>query len=604
MRRITAPDAAEIRSLVNVALGNEKADLVVVNGDLVNVYTRELLRGWSVAIKGERISYVGNDASHTIGPQTRVIDASGKTLIPGLIDGHTHLISFYSLGEFLQYAMRGGTTTIVTETTEIAFPLGYQGVTEFLESAKDQPIKIFATAPPMNTISPATEARAMNSETLRKLLEREEILGLGETYWASVIRGNDRIIGLIAETMAAGKKIEGHSAGARGNKLVSYVATGVSSCHEATTVEEVIDRLRLGIHVMIREGDIRRELPVISAIKDESIDFRRLILTTDGIGPRRVMTDGYMEFVLQRAIDFGFDPIVAIQMATLNVAEHFSIDDSVGGIAPGKCADIVIIPDPKTIEAEYVISNGRIIAQNGEVLIPPRKAMPSKRSFSSVEIPRRLKPADFTICVEAGSNPVKVRVMDLITDLVAREAQLDVAASDGEIKIDTDKDLLKMAVITINHQGEKIFTGLVRGFGICRGALATSAPWDTCALAVVGADEHDMAEAANRILAMKGGVVVWADARVKAELPLPFGGIMSDEPMETLARGVDAIQQEMADLGCGLRDAHLTLTVFTSQAIPFLRISEEGLVDVRKGEFKADVPVWVPISTVAESPRI
>lgn len=604
MRRITAPDAAEIRSLVNVALGNEKADLAVVNGDLVNVYTRELLRGWSVAIKGERISYVGNDASHTIGPQTRVIDASGKTLIPGLIDGHTHLISFYSLGEFLQYAMRGGTTTIVTETTEIAFPLGYQGVTEFLESAKDQPIKIFATAPPMNTISPATEARAMNSETLRKLLEREEILGLGETYWASVIRGNDRIIGLIAETMAAGKKIEGHSAGARGNKLVSYVATGVSSCHEATTVEEVIDRLRLGIHVMIREGDIRRELPVISAIKDESIDFRRLILTTDGIGPRRVMTDGYMEFVLQRAIDFGFDPIVAIQMATLNVAEHFSIDDSVGGIAPGKCADIVIIPDPKTIEAEYVISNGRIIAQNGEVLIPPRKAMPSKRSFSSVEIPRRLKPADFTICVEAGSNPVKVRVMDLITDLVAREAQLDVAASDGEIKIDTDKDLLKMAVITINHQGEKIFTGLVRGFGICRGALATSAPWDTCALAVVGADEHDMAEAANRILAMKGGVVVWADARVKAELPLPFGGIMSDEPMETLARGVDAIQQEMADLGCGLRDAHLTLTVFTSQAIPFLRISEEGLVDVRKGEFKADVPVWVPISTVAESPRI
>jgi adenine deaminase len=566
-------------------LGNEKADLAVVNGDVVNVYTRELLRGWSVAIKGERIAYVGNDASHTIGPQTRVIDASGKTLIPGLIDGHTHLW-LYSLGEFLQYAIRGGTTTIVTETMEIAFPLGDQGVTEFLESAKDQPIKIFATAPSMVTISPAAEARAMDSETLRKLLERQEILGLGETYWASVIRGNDRIIKLIAETLAAGKKVEGHSAGARGNRLVSYIAAGVSSCHEATTVEEVIDRLRLGIHVMIREGDIRRELPVISAIKNESIDFRRLILTTDGIGPKRVMTDGYMEFVLQRAIDFGFDPIVAIQMATLNVAEHFSIDDRVGGIAPGKCADLVIIPDPKTIEAEYVISNGRIIAQNRVVLIPPRKAMPSKRSFPSIEIPRRLKAADFTISVEARGNPVKVRVMDLITDLVAREAQLDIAMSDGEVKIDTNKDLLKMAVITSNHQGEKIFTGLVRGFGISRGALATSAPWDTCAIAVVGADEHDMAEAANRILSMKGGIVVWADGRVKAELPLPFGGILSDQPMEMLAREVDAIQQEMADLGCRLRDAHLTLTTFTSQAIPFLRISEEGLVDVRKGGFE------------------
>ncbi len=580
MKAATTRSTVEIRNLVNVALGNEKADLVVVNGDLVNVYTRELLRGWSVAIKGERIAYVRNDASHTIGPQTRVINAAGKTLIPGLIDGHTHLLSFYSLGEFLQYAMRGGTTTIVTEM-EFAFSLGYQGIIEFLESAKDQPIKIFGTAPPMVTISPAAEAHAMDAQMLKKLLEREEILGLGETYWASIIKGDDRILGLLAETLAAGKKIEGHAAGARGNRLASYISAGVSSCHEATTVEETIDRLRLGIHAMIREGDIRRELPVISAIKDESIEFRRLVLTTDGIGPKRLMTDGYMEFVVQRAIDFGFDPIVAIQMATLNVAEHFSIDDAVGGIAPGKCADIVIIPEPKTIKAEYVISNGRIIAQNGVVLIPPRKSAFSKESFPSVEIPRKLKPGDFTI--RPGNNRGKVRVMDLITDLVAREAQVSLT-SDGEIKIDTDRDLLKMAVITGSKQGEKIFTGMVRGFGISKGAFATSAAWDTCALIVVGANERDMAEAANRIVAMKGGIVVWADGQVKAELPLPFGGIMSDQPMAAIVEGLDAIHQEMADLGCSLPDAHLTLATFTSQAIPFLRISEAGLVDVRKGE--------------------
>ena len=584
MKRIMSPSAAEIKSLVNTALGNEKADLAIVNGDLVNVYTGELLKGWSVAIKGERIAYVGNDASHAVGPRTEVINASGKTLVPGLIDGHTHLLWWYSLEEFLKYAMRGGTTTIITETIEIAFPLGYQGIIEFLESAKDQPIKVFATVPPMPTISPAAEARAMDTDTLRKLLEREEVLGLGEMYWSSIIKGNDRIFNLFAETLAAGKKLEGHSAGARGNRLIAYIAAGISACHESTTVEEALERVRLGIHTMIREGDIRMELPVISKIKDESIDLRRLTLVTDGVGPKRVMTDGYMEFVLQRAIDFGFDPIVAIQMATLNVAEHFSIDNIVGGIAPGKYADIAIIPNPKTIKAKYVISNGKILAQNGEVLIPPRKHTFSKGSFRSIEIPRKLEPADFAIRSKVGNGPVKVRVMDLVTDLVAREAQLDIATSDGEIKIDTDKDIRKIAVITTDDQKEKIFTGLVKGFGISKGAFASSAAWDTCALVVVGANERDMAEAANRIIALKGGIVVWANGQVQAELPLPVGGIISDQPMGTVVERLEAINQKLTELGCSLPDPHLTLTIFTSPAIPFLRISEEGLVDVRTGD--------------------
>ena len=160
MKRIMSPNAAEIKSLVDTALGNQKADLAIVNGDLVNVYTGELIKGWSVAIKGQRIAYVGTDAGHTIGPQTEVIDASGKTLIPGFIEGHTHLLWWYSLEEFIKYAMRGGTTTIITETLEIAFPLGANGIIEFLESAKEQPIKVFGTAPPMPTISPTAEARA------------------------------------------------------------------------------------------------------------------------------------------------------------------------------------------------------------------------------------------------------------------------------------------------------------------------------------------------------------------------------------------------------------------------------------------------------------
>ena len=219
---------------------------------------------------------MGNDAGHTIGSHTEIIDASGKTLIPGLIDGHTYLAWYYTLEEFLKYAVKGGTTTIITETVELSFPLGYEGIMEYLESAKDQPIKIFFTVPPMPNISPLAESRAMDVETLRKLLQHDVVLGLGEMYWSSIIKGNDRIYDLFAETLAANKVLEGHAAGARGKRLISYMASGVSSCHEATSVEEALERLRLGVNAMIREGDIRMELPAISKIKDSGIDFRRL----------------------------------------------------------------------------------------------------------------------------------------------------------------------------------------------------------------------------------------------------------------------------------------------------------------------------------------
>lgn len=585
MDRKKCPNKAQALNLSRVAVGKEKADLAIVNADLVNVYTGELLHGWCVATKGERVAYVGPDANHTIGSQTMVIDASGKTLIPGLIDGHTHLLWYFTLDEFLKYAMRGGTTTIITETVELAFPLGSYGILDFLETTKGQPIKIFATAAPMSTISPAAEENAMDVQALRRLLKREEILGLGETYWSSVVRGDDRILSLFAETLVTGKKLEGHAAGARGNKLVSYIATGISSCHESTTAEEALERMRLGVHTMIREGDIRMELSEISQLKDKKMDSRRLVLVTDGVGPKRLIEEGYMEFILQRAIGFGFDPISAIQMATLNVAEHFGIDGFVGGIAPGKYADMVIVPNLTNMRAEYVISNGQIIAQDGKVLIPPRKVTFEHRSYRSIEFKRRLIPTDFRISVESGKTSVMARVMDLVTNLVSREAQLEFIASDGEIKVDVDRDILKIAVVTTHNHEERIFTGLVRGFGIRKGAFATSAGWDTCALTIVGADERDLAEAANRVIALKGGVVVFADGQVQAELAFPIGGVISDQPLMAIAKQLHIIQQKLRALGCPLPDAHMTLTTFTSASIPFLRLSEAGLVDVRKGEF-------------------
>jgi adenine deaminase len=583
MSETDSPDPSELQALADVALGKMEADLALVNGDIVNVYTGELLRGWSVATKGRRIAYVGPDASHTVGRATEVIDASGKVLIPGLVDAHTHIFQFFGIQEFLRYAMRGGTTTVISEFNTIIYSYGYECIIEALESVRDQPIKLFLTAPSMPTISPAAKARAMDVQMLRRLLARDQITGLGETYWSAVANGDRRLLSLIAETLSAGKPVEGHAAGARGRRLAAYAAAGASSCHESTTLAEAVERLRLGMHVMVREGEIREDLAAISKIVDSGTDLRRLILVTDGVGPRRLLNQGYLENVVQKAVDLGFDPIAAIRMATLNPAEHFGLESRIGGIAPGRYADIVVIPDLRTIKAECVVSNGRIIVRHGELLAEPRKTTITERKYPAIDLPRKLGAADFAVRVGVN-GPVRVRVIDLVTALVTREVQLDMAAVDGEVSASVEEDTVKIALVVGTDNGPRSFVGLVRGFGMRKGALASTYCWDACGILVVGATEADMAAAVNRVVDLRGGIVVCCDERVQAELALPIGGLVSDLPMEALATALNEIDMRMADLGCGLPDPKLSLAVSTSQAIPFLRITEEGLVDVRSGQ--------------------
>ena len=569
--------------LIKVALGEAEADLAIVNGDVVNVYTGEIMKRASVLIKGEKIASVGNDVGKAIGSSTRVIDATGKTLIPGLIDGHTHIDMIYSTSELLRYAIKGGTTTIITETADIAPTLGYEGIIQFLRSIKDQPVKVFITAPPMVTLSPVTEEHALGVRELRKLLRRKEVIGLGEPYWGGVVNGNQRVLDLITETINWGKKVDGHSAGARGSKLQAYVSSGVSSCHEPISTEEVRERLRLGLFVLIREGEIRRELEAISQIKDENIALRRLAISTDGLGPWQLVSDGYMEFVVQKAINLGFSPIQAIQMATINVAQRFAIDDVIGGIAPGRYADIVIIPDLGTIQAEYVISNGQVVAQNGEPVILPRKYRYPQSIQNSIHLARNFATGDFALPVE-GSR-VKVRLIDQVTNLVTREEFIDMPVSDGELKPDTDKDILKVAAIERSYGTGKSFVGLIRGIGLKRGAIASSATWDCGDIIVVGADETDMAQAVNRLKELSGGIVVCAGNRILAEIALPVAGGVSTQPMETLASKLDDIQQVATELGSNLPDIRITLAVLPTPAIPFLRICESGLFDLKQNLF-------------------
>jgi adenine deaminase len=571
--------------LMKVALGEAEADLAIVNGSVVNVYTREVLERTSVLVKGNKIAYVGKNVGKSIGSLTRVIDAAGKTLIPGLIDGHAHLDSMYSISELSRYAVAGGTTTVITETSNIASVLSCDGTTAFLRSSKNQPIKVFVTVPPMVTLSPVTEEHAITVNDLRRLLRRKGIIGLGEPYWGTVVGGNQRVLDLITETISIGKKVDGHSAGASSNKLQAYISSGISSCHEPITAEEVMERLRLGLFIFIREGEIRRDLEAISRIKDENIDFTQLALSTDGIAPSQLIDDGYMDFVVQKAINLGFNPVLAVQMASINTARYFGLDHLIGGIAPGKYADIVIVPDLQTIRGDYVISNGQVVFENGRPVVLPKRYKYPSSVRNSIRLARNFKAEDFAIPVEGSGSQVKVRLIDQVTNLVTREDFTDIPVLDGQLKHDASQDILKVAAIERFHNTGKSFIGLIRGIGLKHGSIGTSYAWDCGDIIVVGANETDMAQAVNRIKELNGGIVVCAGNKILAEIALPVAGTMSTESMETIGTRLHGIQRAATELGCHSPDIRTTLAVLSTPAIPFLRICEHGLFNLRQNQF-------------------
>jgi adenine deaminase len=575
-------DPDESQMLMKVALGQDKADLAVVNARLANVYTGEFIDGSAISVKGKWIAYVGQNPGDTIGPKTEVIDAGGQTVIPGLIDGHTHLAWLCKVDEFLKYAARGGTTTIVSETLEVFLVAGYEGLVDLLESFQNQPVKIWSTAPA--TISISKAARGILKENLQKILERDDILGLGESYWQAVLQEPDWLLALFEQTRRAGKTLEGHSAGASEKKLAAYIASGISSCHEPINADQVLDRLRLGLHVMVREGAVRKDLKEIAKIKDQGIDLRRLTLVSDGITPADLMANGYMETLVQKAIDYGFEPIHAIQMATLNVAEHFSLDHLIGGIAPGRLADFVIIPDETTIAAQTVVSNGRVIAQNGKLLVAPRSHSFSADSLNRVKLPRELTPTDFVICAPENIDKSTVRVMNMVTDLVTAEIEERLPVNDGQIAVDLNKDIIKIAAIDRTHTPGRLFTGLVKGFGLKAGAFACSAAWDASDIVVIGTDDSDMATAVNRIRSLQGGAVVCKDGKILAELPLPLFGIISDLTMEDLDQQFENVTRCAQGQGIPFTDPVLSLITLTGSAIPYLRICEEGYVNLKSGK--------------------
>jgi adenine deaminase len=579
------PHTSPNRRLIETALGHSPADLVIRDGTLLDVYGGRLVPHRSVAVVDRWIAYVGPDASHTIGGHTKVIDAANRILAPGYMDTHTHLGNYWDLSEFLRYAIPGGATTYITEAESFGYARGAEGVRVFLSQSQGRPVKFFCLVPPLVTLSPTDKSNAISPGELRELLRDDRVIGLGESYWQDVVpTADNRVLELMQETLRAGKSVQGHAAGAFDRKLAAYAAAGALSCHEAISTEDVLSRLEMGYHVMVREGDIRRDLEILLPLKD-AMDLRRVILVTDGTNPDLLLKQGYLVDVIQKAVDLGLDPVKAVQMVTLNPAEHFGISHFCGGIAPNRFADILLLPDEKHMKPDLVLSEGRIVAEGGRVTVPlPRVPYP-EAFFHTVKIPP-FSQAQLKVPVGAASSPDSVRTLEIQPGgLVAREGRARPRIVDGCLEADPQNDFLKAVFIErLSGRGE-FFIGFVRGWGQKEGAAATTLCWETMGIVAVGTNDLDLSVAINKVIGMQGGTVLAAGGNIRSAIPFNVGGFLSELPMEAIAAGLNAFQREMVLLGSPFEHAHMALMVLTTSAIPFIRMTEKGYYRFRENDY-------------------
>ncbi len=569
--KLSMKKIATDKILSEVALGNVIPDTIIKNGTLFNVFTGEFIGGQSIWIKGGRIAYVGPDHDPEGRGKVSVIDIEGMVMLPGLIESHTHL-NRSGIEEYVKHVIPSGVTTVVMETMDLGMIAGREGMDYFVKGLEGQPIRFYYTVAPVCGLIPSVEVNAPSNEELLPLLEAPECLGVGETYWGNLfIRGRqgERVRELASSALRLGKRVEGHTAGATGKKLQAYTCFGISSCHEPINENEVLERLRLGYWVMVREGAIRKELPGVKGIFKRKVDLRRLILSTDGMDPEGFVKEGYLDAAVRSALQLGAQPDLAYQMVTINVAEHFHLDHLIGSLSPGKMADIVIIPSPNQFSPQMVMCAGKIIFKDRRVLVEPKKAFFPDHLFDTVKI------GEYSLLPLPRGE--RVRVMELVTGLVTRERI---------IRLDNPeeaKDVLMLLALD-RAGGGRVFNGLLKGFGLQKGAYGSTACWDTIDMIVVGCDIQSMKTAIGRLKEIRGGMVYAIGDNVIAESSAPFCGVMSLKPMESLREEIRKVEDSLRKNGAKWEKPTLTIDTLTSPAIPHLRITHEGYVRLRDRE--------------------
>ena len=581
------------RSLVDVAMGRVPADLVILHGNWVSVQSAEIIPGSDIAIKDGHIAYVGEDARHTIGKKTKVIDAKGRYLVPGLLDGHMHVESgMVTVTEFVRAVAVRGTTGMFIDPHEIANIFGLKGVKLMVEEAQNQPIHVWVQMPSCVPSAPGfeTPGSKIGPKEVAQAMKWDGIIGLGEMMnFPGVFRGDNNMLEEMSVTHAHDKTIGGHYASPDlGLPFHGYVAGGAEDDHEGTVLEDAVERVRQGMKAMLRYGSSWLDVASqVGAITQLGLDPRRFILCTDDSHAGTLSSEGHMDRVLRHAIEQGLDPITAIQMMTINTAEHFGLSREMGMIAPGRWADVLLVKDLEHFKADVVIAKGQVIAENGKCKVGLPKFSYPAWVKDSVKLKQALRGEDFRIRVKGKGDRVNVNVIGVIENQApTRHLKCDMQVIDGELHADTSRDIAKIALVERHRRTGSITLGFVSGFGFTgKCAIASTVAHDSHHMIVVGTDDESMAVAANGLARCGGGQIVVKNGRVIGQVELQIAGLMSTEKADIVAKKAAGVLKGFESCGCQLNNPNMQLSLLALVVIPELRISDKGLVDVTKFQF-------------------